>query len=90
MKRSTLSCLVVLVAAALLMAGCTQENVLIGVEGTPAPVLSSFKRAYPEGKIISVRKKVYKDGQVKYNVEFTDAVGRVHDTNYDGNGIMVK
>ncbi len=91
MKRSSSLCLAAFCAVALTLAGCsTTENVSLGADGAPAAVSASFQRSHPDGKISNVRKKVYKDGHVKYNIEYRDSIGKLHDVNYDENGNLVK
>lgn len=90
MKRSSHACLLALVAGGLLLAGCSStENTSLGAAGAPEPVASAFAKSHPDGKIVNVRKKVYKDGRMKYNVEYTDSIGKKHDVNYDERGTMV-
>jgi hypothetical protein len=83
--------LLVCAGAVLFLAGCsTTENISLGPAGAPLPVLEAFNKTHPDAKIVDVRKKVYKDGSMKYNIEYKDAVGKSHDVNYDERGTMVK
>jgi uncharacterized lipoprotein YajG len=92
MNRTTLlSSVIAIAAAGILLAGCADQNIDLGVDGAPPAVASSFKRSYPDAKIVGIRKKVYEaKGITKYNIEFKDGAGKIHDVNFDGNGIPIR
>lgn len=85
MKRSSIACVMAVVSAGILLAGCATKSDL-GANGAPANVTAAFHQKYPGATIEKVEKEVYKDGTVHYEFEYRDVNGKKQDVELDEAG----
>ena len=92
--KATVAALVLAVA---LTAGCKhhheaeEDEVTISQANTPPAVLASFEKAYPDAKIKEVVKENYPNGDVNYEIIYTDSKSdKIHEIELDSNGKILE
>jgi hypothetical protein len=87
-----------LILAAGLTAGChhnhheaDEDEMKISQANTPPAVLASFEKAYPDATIKEVEKENYPNGDVHYEIVYTDSkTGKTHEIELDSTGKILE
>ena len=83
---------ILLLAAVLLLAGCSQLKhddttvAKISPGSAPAAVTASFQKDHPNAMIKQVQKETYKDGTVHYVYTYIDSSGKEQKVEYSKTG----